>query len=1012
MSSDQVLARDAPREPADGFPLGEAAVQRSLDAVRAADHAGLSTAVLDLVAVLAAGGTRRALLHAAGQTGVLVRDRQVPADELDQALTQLADRSLLTLSPDGQTVSMLGPVAQFLRAGLARAAPLTAVCRAAASTLEAQADALAQSPDEAVARDIPEQVAALRENAGPAAESDKQLAVVLLRLRSWVLYQLIERGDSAPQVIEVGEPLTAELERVLGPDHPDTLNARDGLAAAYQAAGRAAEAIRLFEDILVARERVLGPKHPDTLTSQNNLAATYQDAGRAAEAILLFKLTLAARERLLGADHPSTLNSGANLAAAYRAAGRFSEAIPLLEQTVAGRERVLGADHPDVRTARDNLAAARQERDQTDETLRLVLLAEPPPAVEQEPAEEQSAEQEPAEEPVPGPIESSAVPSSDDAAPEPIAESPVALADEEKLPAEPAEEEPPAAVTAAEAGDQASPEPAPVPGPEPAPPAPQDISQPALPAEEPPVAVVAAEPRAPSAAEERLAAGPLSTAAPLRAAPRWRLGKRAIKRRPELVSVPQPEPEPQAPQDASEPTPLTEEPPAAVAAAESSVSQAAEEPLAAAAVGEAAAEEPPDAPLPEEPPAVAAEVEPAAAPAEEEEEPAAAAADTGDQPPPEPAPVPEREPEQDVSEPTPLADEPSAAAPPEQPPTPPMEEPAAEEPPDAPSAEEPSAEEPLAEESAAEEPSAPPAGRWAAPARDRPARRRRRVLSLVAAVVIALAAGGVAGFLSRPHAGHSGHGSAASRSAGSQPLSTASQLAAVWVAQQVAPSTIVACDPLMCSALEAQGVPAANLVVLRADATSPLGAQVVVVTPAVRSQFGSRMDSVYAPSVIAGFGSGPGQVSVQVVAKDGPAAYLTALQQDAADRKTAGAQLLANKNIQASAEARAQLAAGAVDSRLLIMLAALAAVHPIQVLAFGGPAPGAGPGAPLCSADLSGSGQAARMPDVSYLRWLTSFVGTQLVPFAGTMSVVQEAGQPIVRVVFAQPSPIGLLSHT
>jgi hypothetical protein len=434
----------------------------------------------------------------------------------------------------------------------------------------------------------------------------------------------------------------------------------------------------------------------------------------------------------------------------------------------------------------------------------------------------------------------------------------------------------------------------------------------------------------------------------------------------------------------------------AVAAAEPSASQAAEEPLAVAAVGETAAEkppgaplpeEPPDAPLPEEPPAVAAEVEPAAAPADGEE-PAEAAAETGDQASPEPAPVPEREPEQDVSEPTPLAEEPSAAAAPEEPPAPSVEEPSAE------------------------EPSASLAGRWPAPAHDRLARRGRRVPSLVAAVVIVLAAGGVAGFLSRPHAEHSGHGSAASRSAGSQPLSAASQLAAVWVAQQVAPSTIVACDPLMCSALEAQGVPAANLLVLRADATSPLGAQVVVVTPAVRSQFGSRVDSVYAPSVIAGFGSGPGQVSVQIVAKDGPTAYLTALRQDAADRKTAGAQLLANKHILASAEARAQLAAGAVDARLLIMLPALAAVHPIQVLAFGDPAPDAGPGVPLCSAELSGSGQAASMSDVSYLRWLTSFVGTQLMPFAGSMSVLQEAGQPIVRVVFAQPSPLGLLSHT
>ena len=526
MSSDQVLARDAPREPADGFPLGEAAVQRSLDAARAADHAGLYTAVLDIVAVLAAGGVRRALLHAAGQTGVLVRDRRVPADEVDQALTRLADRSLLTLSPDGQTVSMPVPVAQLVRAGLARAAPLTTVCRAAASTLEAQADALAKSPDEAAARDIPEQVAALRENAGPTAESDEQLAVVLLRLRSWVLYQLIERGDSAPQVIDVGEPLTAELERVLGPDHPDTLNARDSLAAAYQAAGRAAEAILLFEDILVARERILGPKHPDTLTSQNNLAATYQDAGRFAEAILLFKLTLAARERLFGADHHSTLNSRANLAAAFRATGRVSEAIPLLEQTVAGRERVLGADHPDVRAARDNLAAARQEKDQTDDTVRLVLLAEPPPAVEQQPAEEQSAEQEPAEEPVPGPVESPAAPSSDDAAPEPIPESPVAPVDEEKLSAESATVELSAAVAAAETGSQAPPEPVPVPEPEPE--ARQDVPEPTPPAEEPPAAAAAEEPPAAVAAAETGDQPPL-----------------------EPAPVPGPELEPPAPQDIS-----------------------------------------------------------------------------------------------------------------------------------------------------------------------------------------------------------------------------------------------------------------------------------------------------------------------------------------------------------------------------------------------------------------------------------------------------------------------------
>ena len=206
-------------------------------------------------------------------------------------------------------------------------------------------------------------------------------------------------------------------------------------------------------------------------------------------------------------------------------------------------------------------------------------------------------------------------------------------------------------------------------------------------------------------------------------------------------------------------------------------------------------------------------------------------------------------------------------------------------------------------------------------------------------------------------------------------------------------------------------MPAANLLILRPGTTSPIGAQVVVVTPAVKSQFGSRLASVYAPLVIAGFGSGLDQVSVRVIAQNGPVAYLTALRQDVAARKAAGAQLLANKRIGASAEARAQLGAGAVDSRLLIMLPPLAAEHPIQILAFGQPAPGADPGVPLCSADLSGSGRTAGLTDAMYLSWLTSFVRAQLLPFAGSTAMVRQAGQPVLQVQFSRPSPLGLLGH-
>ena len=81
----------------------------------------------------------------------------------------------------------------------------------------------------------------------------------------------------------------------------------------------------MYEQTLADRERVLGPDHPDTLLSRNNLALAYRAAGRTDEAISLNEQTLADRERVLGPDHPDTLKSRDNLANAYRAAGRADE---------------------------------------------------------------------------------------------------------------------------------------------------------------------------------------------------------------------------------------------------------------------------------------------------------------------------------------------------------------------------------------------------------------------------------------------------------------------------------------------------------------------------------------------------------------------------------------------------------------------------------------------------------------------------------------------------------------
>jgi tetratricopeptide (TPR) repeat protein len=370
MPVEEYLVRDRGQP----YPHGVAeAILLSLDAARAGDQGGVRTGVMEIVAVLSTAGVRRGLLHAAGQAGVLASGgHQAAAPAVDRALGQLTERSLLAFSLDGQTVIAHRLVMRVVRDGLVRQGRLTAVYQGMASVLDTYARALAGSTDRAAVRDVPEQVAALLENApGPACEADEELVRVLLSLRYWALRHLNELGDSAPRAIAVGEPLAVDLERVLGPDHPETLHSRNELALAYADAGRADQAIPLNEQTLAVRERVLGADHPDTLASRGNLALAYRDAGRSAEAIPLFEQTLAAFERVLGADHPDTLHLRGNLALAYADAGRATEAIPLHEQALAAFERVMGADHPDTLKSRSNLALAYADAGRADEAIPL-----------------------------------------------------------------------------------------------------------------------------------------------------------------------------------------------------------------------------------------------------------------------------------------------------------------------------------------------------------------------------------------------------------------------------------------------------------------------------------------------------------------------------------------------------------------------------------------------------------------------------------------------------------------
>jgi hypothetical protein len=283
-------------------------------------------------------------------------------------------------------------------------------------------------------------------------------------------------------------------------------------------------------------------------------------------------------------------------------------------------------------------------------------------------------------------------------------------------------------------------------------------------------------------------------------------------------------------------------------------------------------------------------------------------------------------------------------------------------------------------------------------------RRRRLVFVLSALVAMALGAGVTLAFTQ----GRPEH--AASPPGNSGPASNALQLAAadrhqaaVWIAQQVASSVVVACDPEMCNELQRSGFPAGQLMELQLSAPDPLGSLLVVATPVIRNQFGTRLASVYAPLVIASFGSGAERVDVRYVAPDGTATFESQIAADQKSRISAGEQLLTNKHVQASAAARQALMTGQVDPRLLVTLSALAHQMPLHLIAFDDPSPGVSSDVPLRGAEIGAAAAAGLSAMVAFLHAQQS----QYAP--AVASITQDAkGQSVVTVRYDAPGPMGL----
>lgn len=169
---------------------------------------------------------------------------------------------------------------------------------------------------------------------------------------------VVEGGPEAAHAADTLANLVNEQLRAAGPDDPDTLwlRRRHAWHARYQAqtsapdaydAGLRDRALQLWADVVAEHVRVLGPDHPDTLAARDEQTEDFCELSEHDLEVAGYAALAADRARILGPDHPETLRSRERHASSLGETGRaedLAEGARLYDAIVADYVRVLGPE--------------------------------------------------------------------------------------------------------------------------------------------------------------------------------------------------------------------------------------------------------------------------------------------------------------------------------------------------------------------------------------------------------------------------------------------------------------------------------------------------------------------------------------------------------------------------------------------------------------------------------------------------------------------------------------------
>ena len=190
-----------------------------------------------------------------------------------------------------------------------------------------------------------------------AEDDENSLSILLFNIGEYFLRtgKYNEAEAACQQALQLNQ-------KVLGTEHPSTLDSMNSLAVVLYRQGRYDEAEAAHRQTLQLMQKVLGTEHPSTLGSMHNLALVLDSQGRYDEAEVAHRQTLQLKQKILGTEHPNTLDSMNSLAVVLYRQGRYDEAEAAHRQTLQLMQKVLGAEHPSTLNSMKNLAIVLEKQ--------------------------------------------------------------------------------------------------------------------------------------------------------------------------------------------------------------------------------------------------------------------------------------------------------------------------------------------------------------------------------------------------------------------------------------------------------------------------------------------------------------------------------------------------------------------------------------------------------------------------------------------------------------------------